>query len=91
MAIILKANGQQVGIEPANGKDFSLEELKNAIGGGYIEIVRLQLDKKLIVCDEDGRSKGLPLNLQASQRYGNQVNGGDFVGDVLICKLSEIE
>lgn len=74
MAVHYKANGQAIGVSPANGKDFSGAELKEFIGGGYLEIVRLR-DGKLLVCDEDGQSKKLPVNMAATDLY----NAGSLV------------
>jgi hypothetical protein len=97
MAVIYKTDGQRVGVEPKDPKQgFTLKELKAAIGGGYIEVVPLISSSgssmgKLIVCDEDGRSKGLPFNEQASAVFGMYVHGGDFVGDILVCNVGEIQ
>lgn len=89
MAVIFHADGKRTMISPANGHDFSLAELKAAIGGGYIEIVNIR-DGLLLVCDDDGRSKGLPPNAQATQLF-SRFPDDDFVGDVLVCRVGEIE
>ena len=67
---------------PKNGKDFSLEELKQYIGGGYIEIVRCK-GGQIMVIDEEGKLKGLPINPVATMIYGNPND--IIVGDVLLC------
>ena len=42
----------------------SLEELQKVVGG-FVEVVTLA-DGRQLVCNEDGQSKGLPLNIEAS-------------------------
>ncbi len=71
---------------PSNGYEFSLEELKTAIGGGYIEIVRLYRRDEwgnplIMIVDEDGIRKQLPVNHHASELYGK-----DYIyGPALVC------
>ena len=90
-AYIIKTTGEKIVVKPKNGTDFSLEELKKAIGGGYIETVRI--GDELLVIDEDGRRKDLPLNECASslfRTYHPRVN--DYiVGDALVCQVSQIK
>jgi hypothetical protein len=54
-----------------------LLDLKNAIGGGYLEKVPMftsivhagVLHDCVALCDEDGKSKGLPFNAIATARW----------------------
>ena len=90
MAQIIKVTGDTKQVEPQNGTDFTLEELKSIVGG-YIQIAYLR-DGEIMVIDEDGKLKGKDLNLQASLRYRRDVNPYDsVVGDVLICKTSQVQ
>lgn len=86
MAHWIKANGKETIVSPKNGTDFSLNELKEFIGGGYIEIVDISPMLYMVV-DEEGLLKRLPYNATASSFYPYS----DIVGDVLICKKSEIK
>jgi hypothetical protein len=85
-ATIHKADGTDVPIAPKNGTHFQLDELRAAIGGGYIEHVTLA-DGRAMICDEEGHLKGLPLNKLASVLYyqAGGVPGCPVVGDVLVC------
>lgn len=65
MATIIRPNGMKTEIQPRNGRCFTLHELKVAIGGGHIEIVRLNA-RDMMVLDEDGKGKELPLNMDAT-------------------------
>ena len=86
-SLILKSNGTIVVTEPKNEIDFSLEEMQ-AIVGGYVEVVNLK-DGRIIVLNEDGKLKHLPLNVQATQLYNMP---DDFiVGDVLVCESSKVK
>lgn len=91
MAKILKSSVEIIEIEPKNGTDFSLEELQGVVGG-YIEIVRLG-GNQLMVVNEEGKLNRLPFNSLATNALRLVYPQSDdiIVGDVLICKLSEIK
>jgi hypothetical protein len=86
-SFIMKTTGAIEYVEPENGFHFELEELKQAIGGGYIEVVYLTNDLCMIV-DEDGKRKRMPLNVGASRLYNS--NHDSIVGDVLVCHRSQL-
>lgn len=82
MARLIKTDGTQIGIEPKNGNDFKWEELYEAIGG-YIEIVRLGED--ILIVDEEGLCKQLPINPIATELAGHLI-----VGPAVLCKSSQL-
>lgn len=86
---IIRADGTQEEYLPGDGNHYTLEELKRAIGGGYIEIVRTR-DDRLMVLDDEGKLKDFPVNLVATAlyRFGDQ---DPIVGDVLVCEEWRIE
>lgn len=92
MALIYRASGDVENVEPKNGTDFQLEELK-AIVGGWIEIKFLSDDKgRVMVLNEEGKLRNLPYNERATMLYRKFVYEHDFiVGDVLICDKSQIK
>lgn len=82
--IILRAGHLPRSIRPENGEDFLLDELQEAIGGGYIEVVSSRIKDCVLVLDEDGKMKGLPFNADATAMY--DLKGMDYIaGDVLFC------
>lgn len=89
MAKIYRTNGDVENVEPKNGTDFQLEEL-SAIVGGYIEVLYLD-DKEILVCDEEGKLKGYPLNVRATDIVRSCGISDYIVGDVLICKTGEVK
>lgn len=90
MAQVIKSSGEVIETQPANGTDFSLEELQTIVGG-YIEVVSLR-DGRLIVCDEQGKLKGKEHNQKATLIYQTNVPNWDhLVGDVLLCDVDEIK
>lgn len=96
MATVYFPDGRTKFVEPTNGRDFELLELKAALEFGptdYIEIVRLHGTKHLLVIDEEGKLKNLPGNVAATTLwYGSEGIQNDFiVGPALYCKFSEIE
>lgn len=87
-SVIFMASGSIKKVDPANGKDFSLEEL-NEIVDGYIEI--LHIGDKLLVCNEEGKLQNLQYNATAT-RLINAVGIKDYiVGNALFCDKDKIK
>jgi hypothetical protein len=86
---IIHVDGTREPYPSADGRKYTLEELKKAIGGGYIQIVQTR-DNRLMVIDEEGKLKGFPVNPVATAlyRYGAQ---DPIVGDVLVCDNGTID
>lgn len=78
MKAIYKAPGKAPEIIQAEN---SLEALQEKVGG-YIETVTLASDA-CIICDEEGRLKGLPRNVS----FGRT----EFVGPILVVGVREDE
>jgi len=74
-AIVIRADGTEAEVKP-KGKTLSLEEMQAAVGG-YIE--RVQIRGGEVYVDEDGRMKGLPLNMKASMLAGMDLCGNALV------------
>lgn len=90
MALILKVNGEKQEVFPKNGKDFKLEELQEIVGG-LIDMIGIG-DDEIMVFNDEGKLMQLPYNQEATNRFRQHYNTDDFmVGDVLICKDSEVE
>lgn len=93
MTEIIKTDGTRQPVQPANGSDFTLEEMQ-AIVGGYIELVELvELDgSTTMVVNEEGKLIPLSLNLEASRIFrAHHPASKDFiVGDVLVCNNNQI-
>lgn len=89
MARLIKTNGTETFIAPENGVDFKLDELQMVVGDpekrSLIELVHLPKNR-LMICDEEGLLKELPLNAAASRIVGNVI-----VGDVVVCEDREFQ
>jgi len=83
MARLIPARGVMLTIKPANGREFTLEEMQKYVGG-YVEEIR-GLKGEIILADEDGLAKRLCPNIEASEIAGRWI-----VGDVLIVEPTEI-
>lgn len=79
----------EVEVQPKNGTDFSLEELQGFVGG-YIEIVRLN-EGKIMVVNEEGKLLDLPVNLLATIPFQLTYGPIDQIyGNALVCKEDEV-
>lgn len=90
-AKIIKADGTEETIVPANGTDFSLEEAQKVVGG-LIEVVNLS-DEMIIVCNEEGLFMDFDVNEKATElcHKSEAISPGSFiVGDVLYCHTDMI-
>ena len=84
MAKIIYANGKEKVVHPENGTDFSLKEMQTIVGG-YIEIVT-DRNGDYLVCNEEGKLMGLPINHKASMLFGAMMNG-----DILVASENELK
>lgn len=90
-AKIIKADGTEETIVPANGTDFSLEEAQKVVGG-LIEVVN-RSDEMIIVCNEEGLFMDFDVNEKATElcHKSEAISPGSFiVGDVLYCHTDMI-
>ena len=74
---LISANGREKVVMPANGTDFKLREVQKMVGG-YVEVVYLR-DGRIMLVDEEGLLKGLPLNRAASRMAGRPIVGEALV------------
>lgn len=86
MATLIRSTGEKEEVKPAKGKKFSLTELQRYVGG-FIEILNTAQKGKLwLVVNEEGKLKGLPVNIEASLLYERDT----ILGDVLLVERGEI-
>ena len=75
---------------PKNGKTFALTEMQEIIGG-YIEPIRLN-DGRMIIVDEDGKSKGKAVNIPATNILRRDHYTTDYiVGTAIVCDADMID
>lgn len=70
--VVIKEPGQAPKVEPLFTN--TLEAFQEAVGG-YIEAVTVT-DDAVIICNEEGRLRGLPVN--------TNLFGVDFVGTIIV-------
>ena len=89
---VIRTDGMWEESLPSSGDQYSLGELMDSVGGGYIELVRLY-DGRLLVCDDSGRLHGLPFNALATALYliGRPRSVDWIAGDVLVCESWRID
>ena len=90
MAELYRASGEIETVTPKKGERcaFTLPELQ-ALVGGYIEMVYLT-NRKILVCNEDGKLTGLPYNPNATVYVRSNGLADIIVGDVLIVNRREV-
>lgn len=87
---VIKTNNQHYNVEPENGVDFSLEELKQIVKG-YIEIVYLS-PSQLMVCNEEGKCiDSFTPNPYATMIVRAAGIHDTIYGDVLVCDSKMIK
>ena len=75
---------------PKNGKTFALTEMQEIIGG-YSEPIRLN-DGRMIIVDEDGKSKDKAVNIPATNILRRDHFTTDYiVGTAIVCDADMIE
>lgn len=84
MATLYKANGGKVEVEPKNGRDFSLKELRGFVHGD-IELLGLR-DGKWMCVNETGKLDNLEPNIEATRIFGHDI----IAGDALVCERDQI-
>lgn len=90
-AVILRTDGTNKIIELAD----TLEALQKAVGG-HIQIVHCGADGYedcLLIIDEEGKLKDLPINVEASILFGVPSSIDYIVGTAILCgtdKLGDI-
>ena len=75
---------------PKNGRTFELEEMQEIVGG-YIEPIRLN-DGRVIIVDEDGKSKDKAVNIPATNILRRDHFTTDYiVGTAIVCDADMID
>ena len=88
---IIKSDGTIVPVNPKNGKDYSLKELKKIVGG-YVERIVLRPDQQEMFLNEDGIALRLPLNAKATEIYHKHFKTPNSIyGDVLVCAAGRVK
>ena len=83
--ILLTATGATIGVAPANGADYKLEELQRLVGG-LIEIVTLT-ENTIMVVNEEGKGV-FPKNVKATvmaKALGAIFPEDHIAGNALLC------
>ena len=75
---------------PKNGKTFALTEMQEIIGG-YAEPIRLN-DGRMIIVDEDGKSKDKAVNIPATNILRRDHYTTDYiVGTAIVCDADMVD
>lgn len=82
MAQLYRVGEKPQTITPKNGRKFELEEAQGLIGG-YIQMWNLG-HGAVMMFDEDGGPKDLPLNHEASR-----IAGFPIVGTAIVCARNQ--
>jgi hypothetical protein len=93
MAILIQPSGAMTQVEPLNGQDFSLEEMKGFMNDGWLEVCHFPVQRLRMLVDDNGHAKHLAFNPIATALYRmfTRPNDNVIVGPALLCKWDEIE
>lgn len=89
LSTVINTDGLHKNVEPSNGEDFSLEELRGFVGGN-IEMVRLSKSQVMVV-NEEGKVNDLPENQYATMLVNIAGIRDVIVGNVLVCDITKIK
>lgn len=89
LSTVINTDGLHKNVEPSNGEDFSLEELRGFVGGN-IEMVRLSKSQVMVV-NEEGKVNDLPENQYATMLVNIAGVRDVIVGNVLVCDINKIK
>lgn len=92
MAMLFPVNGDPITVKPANGTNFTIEELWKIIGG-YVECLTLD-NGEIAIFDEEGGTnlKNLPYNSSGSRYVSKRLKYSIcLLGPVLICKKEQFK
>ena len=89
LSTVINTDGLHKNVEPSNGEDFSLEELRGFVGG-QIELVRLSKAQVMVV-NEEGKVNDLPENQYATMLVNIAGIRDVIVGNVLVCDINKIK
>jgi hypothetical protein len=89
LAVVIHCQGGHEVLEEETGKPFSLERLQELVGG-YIETIPLDKDTILVV-NEEGKLKGLPVNMSATEvlQMYRGIGCTVIVGEAVMLALPE--
>jgi len=88
-AIMYYADGRSEPVNPQNGTDFTLNELKSYVEG-YIEIIRLN-DNKIMIVNEEGKIEQLEVNHAATRVVFENGILDQIVGNALVCSIELVK
>lgn len=90
LAKIIYTDKENEDYTPKNGKTFGLTEMQEIIGG-YIEPIRLN-DGRMIIVDEEGKSKDKAVNIPATNILRRDHFTTDYiVGTAIVCDADMID
>lgn len=91
MGKLVKTNGEEQDIAPANGSDFELKELYKLLDCSLIEVIRTP-DNKLMIIDEEGKLNNKERNRKATKIMEGAIFVSDWIaGDALIINDNEFK
>ena len=90
MAKIVYPDKDSEDYTPKNGTTFELEEMQEIVGG-YIEIIRLN-DGRIIIVNEEGLNLNLPVNIEATNILRRDHSTTQYiVGNAIVCDADMVE
>lgn len=91
MAKLYRVNGQIEDVKPANGSDFTLEELYALVDTNMVETLPTNDGRIMVICEE-GKLRGKEENARATLLTVNVTAGDDMiVGNALVCDQGELQ
>lgn len=74
----------------AENRVLTLKEMQKAVGG-YIELIHLPIENKLLIVNEDGRLLGLARNAAATIKMLENGKFDIIVGNAILCDIGMVD
>ncbi len=92
MCKLIKVDGTETEVTPANGKYWEIEELQKMVGG-YIETFPTPDPNITMVLHEEGKLQKFPkLNVKATALIHTLLMAGDWIcGDIVLTRKDTLD
>jgi hypothetical protein len=91
MSVLMRPDGTNKTVVPANGTDWKLDELYRLLGCKMIEIVHAKRKGFILIIDEEGKFVAEPQVNRLATQEAHIFEWDVIVGNALLCPRYEVK